>query len=85
MSSIDLRHSLSLNTGQVVLDSFMSIEISAETVLVQIRFKAEDFLRDFLILTFDTLKLSFSLIEMQTLCFELNVSNRVALAKAISW
>ena len=83
MSSIDLWHSSFLHASQVVLDRFMSVEIFAETVLVQIRFQAENFLCDFLILPLDALKLSLALIEMETLCFELNVSNRVALTKAI--
>ena len=82
MSAIVLRHPLFLDASQVVFDSFMPVEVFSETVLVQIGFQAENLLCDFLILTLDALQLSLSLIEVQALCFELDIGDGVALAEA---
>ena len=70
---------------QVVLDGFVFTEVFAETVFVQVRLQTEDFLRDFLVLTLDSLQLRFSLVKVQALCFEFNMCDRVTLSKTMNW
>jgi hypothetical protein len=60
-------------------------EVFAEPVFVQVRLQAEDFLRDFLVLTLDSLQLYLPLVKVQALRFEFNVCDRVTLSKTMNW
>ena len=80
-----VRHSLFLDPRQVVLDSLVFAEVFAEPVFVQVRLQAEDFLRDFLVLTLDSLQLYLPLVKVQALRFEFNVCDRVTLSKTMNW
>ena len=62
----------------------MLAEVPLEAIFVQVRFQAEYFLCNFLVLPLDSFKLSLSLIKVQALCFELDIGNRVAFAKSPS-
>jgi len=80
-----VRHSLLLNSRQVVLDSLVFAEVFAEPVFVQVRLQTEDFLRDFLVFSLDSLQLHLPLVEVKALRFEFNMCNRVTLSKTMSW
>jgi len=60
----------------------VSVEVLAEAILVQVRLQAENFLRNLLVFTFDSLQLSLPLVKVKTLCFEFNCSNGVALGES---
>ena len=62
----------------------MLSEVLCKLVLVQVRLQAENFLCNLLVLSFDALQLSLTLVEVQALCLELDVCNRMTLAKS-SW
>ena len=81
-SSSKVGHSLSLHTSEVALNVLVIGEVSGKGVLVQIRLQAENFLGNLLVLPLDALQLSLTLVEVQTLCFELNIGDRVTLAEA---
>ena len=60
----------------------MLSEVLCKLVLVQVRLQAENFLCNLLVLSFDAFQLSFTLVEVQALCLELDVCNRMTLAKS---
>ena len=68
-------HLLFLNACKVILDCFMPCEVLSEVALTQVRLQTEDLLGYFLVLSLNTLKLSFPLVEMQALSLELNRGN----------
>jgi len=57
------------------------VEVLLERVFVEVGLEGEYFLRNLLVLALDAFQLSFSLVKVQALRFELNVRNRVALAE----
>ena len=63
----------------------MLIEVSAEAILVQVGLETENFLGNLLVFALDSLQLGLALVEVQALCFELNVCDRVTLAKSPLW
>ena len=63
------------NACEIIFDRLVLAEVTAEAFLVQIRFKAENFLCDFLIFSLYPLQFSLSLVKVQALCFEFNVRN----------
>ena len=60
----------------------MLSEVLCKLVLVQVRLQAENFLCNLLVLSFDALQLSLTLVEVQALCLELDVCNRMTLTKS---
>lgn len=61
----------------------MLLEVSFESIFVQIRFKAEDLLGYFLVFTLNALQLCLSLVKMQALCFELKIGDGMALDETL--
>ncbi len=66
-------HALFFNACEIIFDRLVLAEVTAEAFLVKVRFKAENFLCDFLIFSLDPLQFSLSLVKVQALCFEFNV------------
>ncbi len=59
----------------------MPVEVLPKAIFVEVRFQAEYFLGDFLVFPLDALQLSLALVEMQALCFEFYIGNRMAFAE----
>jgi len=60
---------------KVVFYLFVLLEVFSEGVLVQVRFQREDFFRNFLVFPLDTLQFGLPLVEVQALCFEIDLGN----------
>ena len=77
-ATLKLRNSLLLDSCHIVLDGLMLLEVSLELISVQVRFQLENLPGNLLVLSFDPLQLRLPLIEVQALCSEFNLGNRMA-------
>ena len=59
----------------------MLIEVFLEGVFVQVGLQSKNFFRYFLVFALDPLEFSLPLVEMQALCFELDIGDGVTFAK----
>ena len=79
-----LGEGLLADAGEVGAEGLVAGEVALEAVLAQARLQGEDLLRDLLVLPFDPFKLRFALVEVQTLCSELNVGDRLTLTERVA-
>ena len=77
-TALKLRNSLLLDSCHIVLNGLMLFEVSWELISVQVRFQLENLSGNLLVLSFNPLQLRLPLIEVQALCSEFNMGNRMA-------
>lgn len=80
-ATVENRHALLLDAGEIILDSLVAVEVLDKCVLVQVAFQAENLARNLLVLPLDPLQLRFPLVKVQRLRLEFNIADGVALAE----